>query len=83
MTVALPGREPDLVLGPLALVAAALLVRGVRRRKAVPLVAAAAALGAELGWPAYGQFKRRPGVPTVLARYPDAEPSRRRREPVA
>jgi hypothetical protein len=64
--------EPDFVLGPLALVAAAAFIRAARRRRPGMLAVAIAAVTAEFGWPAYSRFKRNPAVPTLLARYPNA-----------
>ena len=66
-------REPDFVLGPLALVAAGAFIRGVRQRKPRSFVVAAAAVALEFGWPAYGRLKRNPAMPTLLAYYPDTE----------
>jgi len=63
--------EPDFVLGPLALVAAAAFIRAARRRRPGTLAVAIAAVTAEFGWPAYSRFKRNPTVPTLLARYPN------------
>jgi hypothetical protein len=51
------------------MLATAALVRAARSRKRAPLLIAVAMFALELGWPAYGRFKRKAGVPTLLAHY--------------
>ena len=64
-------REPDVLFGPLTLVALGALAVGARRRKPAGLALGLAALALELWWPSYQRFKRHRLVPNVLARYPD------------
>ena len=64
--------EPDFVLGPLALVAAAAFVRAARRRRPAPLLVGVTALALEFGSPAYKRLKRNPAIPALVAHYPDS-----------